>query len=66
MSSNVPLAAHGPAKRLSERWELAKADVLEHADRDEDVEFAFHVPVVVVNELHAISEAFAAGAGARV
>src|SRR6185503_18709285 len=41
------------------------ADVLEHADREEDVVFAVHVAIVVLDELDLAVETLALGALAR-
>ena len=54
-------AADRPLKDLRQGPEIVKADVLEHPDRDERIEFPFDAAVVIVDELHSIGEAFAAG-----
>ena len=50
----------------AERRVVRRADVLEHADRDERIVVAAHVAVVVLDELDAIGEPFVSAPAPRV
>ena len=55
------VAVKAASHDVRERREVTDANVLEHPDRDERVEPAAHVPVVVVDELDPAAEPFAFG-----
>ena len=52
-----PLRRRLRRRTSARRGKVSEADVLQHADRDERVELAAHVAVVVVDELDAAREA---------
>ena len=53
------LALHTVPEHSRKRFEVSEAHVLEHTDGDERVESAAHVPVVVVDEAHTVSQVLA-------
>ena len=60
------VATNGPSQHGREAGEVTTSDVFQHTDRDERIERARRIPVVVVDELDSMGQALAGGARSRV
>ena len=66
MQKSAAGIADGAVDHFTESAIIFRANVLEHSDRDEDIELAANISVIVFNEFHAISEAATLCRGSRV